>query len=89
MKNKDIRNIPESLFKRRFTKREKEGVSDFLIEPSFQDLLEVVHMSKLGMLNSLATHMNSLACKVDRSYNIAKETMSNLIVQFQLPSVEQ
>ena len=46
-------------------------------------------MSRLGTLNSLATHMNSLVSKVEKSYNIAKETMLNLIVQFQLPLEEQ
>ena len=46
-------------------------------------------MSRLGTLNSLATHMNSVASKLDRSYNIAKETMSNLNLQFQVALQEQ
>ena len=80
----DLQNIPQTLIKRRFTIKAKEGVYDFLVPPSFQDVPEVVHMSRLGTLNSLATYMNSLASKVDISYNIAKETILNLILQFQV-----
>ncbi|KAL5567784.1 hypothetical protein UlMin_024359 [Ulmus minor] len=79
MKNLDLQHIPPTLIKRRFTVRAKEGVTDFM----------VVEMSRFGTLNSLATHMNSLAAKLDSSYNIAKDKMRELILQIQLALEEQ
>ncbi|KAL5543437.1 hypothetical protein UlMin_007221 [Ulmus minor] len=89
MKNLDLQHIPPTLIKKRFTVRAKEGVTDFVVPPSYQDVPQVIEMSRFGTLNSLATHMNSLAAKLDSSYNIAKDKMRELILQFQLALEEQ
>ncbi|KAL5577639.1 hypothetical protein UlMin_019338 [Ulmus minor] len=89
MKNLDLQHIPPTLIKRRFTGRAKEGVTDFVVPPSYQDVPQVIQMSRFGTLNSLATHMNSLAAKLDSSYNIEKDKMRELILQFQLALEKQ
>ena len=83
MKHFDLQNLPQSTIKRRFTKRVKEGVLEDVVPPTYHDVPEILHISHLGTLNDIATQMNSLASRVDQGYNIARDTMKNLIVQFQ------
>ncbi|KAL5556305.1 hypothetical protein UlMin_038541 [Ulmus minor] len=65
MKHIDLQNVPHSLITRRFTKRAKEGVFETVVPPTYHAVLEILHMSRLGTLNGIATQMNSLASQVD------------------------